>query len=122
MPITPSGFAPVVPNVTNTEGMPPDAVNAAGPPGSPGSMEMLAKMMGSKPGMQGQATVGDKMMQAIQILREVAQSDPRLAMLVGTALQSLIQGPNMAGQAPGASGQAPAVPGASPSTPTGGPV
>lgn len=122
MPENPSGFAPVVPNVTNTSGMSPDIMNSAGPPGEPGSMEMLAKMMGSKPEMKGQATVGDKMMQAIQILREVAQSDPRLAMLVGTALQSLIQGPNMGAAAPGASGQSPAVPGASPSTPTGGPV
>jgi len=128
----PLGYAPPIPGVSRTEGMPPgmpptglqngnsdpDIDGGAGIPGSgsPGGLDpmtMLALALGTRP--QGtQMGSGDKMAQVVQLLREVAESDPRIGSIASGALQVLIQGPP-GGAAP--PGQPPIPPGGAPMGP-----
>ena len=85
MPFDPRGFAPPIPGVTKTEGVAsPEALDPMG---------RLSMAMGRAP--QAPSSIGDKMAQVVQLLREIAQSDPRLAMLTGGALKALTEGPPM---------------------------
>lgn len=108
--MNPRGFAPPVPGMTNTNGMSAGAVDP---------MTMTAVMMGNRQ-PDGPSSVGDKMQQVVQLLREVAQADPRLSMLVGGALQMLMEGPPMNQQGSGGGAPGASVPPA-PSMPVGGP-
>ena len=77
----PAGFTPPVPGLTESSGVTPDTM---------GPMGMLAMMMGKSP--QPDATQ-DKMAQVVQLLREIAKSDPRAGMIASDALRVLIEGP-----------------------------
>lgn len=61
---------------------------------------MVSKMSGQPPGPR--MTSGDKVAQAVQLLREAAQEDLRIAPLVNGAIQALVTGGG-----PGAPGQPP---------------
>lgn len=100
------GFPPPIPGVTRTD---------APLTGPKSPMEMIATMLGAR--QQTQTGSAEKMAQVVQLLREVAREDPRLAELVGGALRVLIEGPS-AGLGPGAGGMPPSLP----ATPVGGAV
>lgn len=80
MPLEPRGFAPVIPGLTRTEG--PE------PPGDPLDLLSVLLGMGKKDGV-----VEDKMAQVVQLLREIAREDPRIAPIAGDALRALLEGP-----------------------------
>ena len=75
------GFAPTVPGVTKSES-PTSGKDMMG--------DMIAQMAGKMPGPRQSA--GDKVAQAVQLLREAAQQDLRIAPLVNGAIQALITG------------------------------
>ena len=77
------GAAPVIPGLSQTSGLSPDAVSP---------MQMVAMMLGDKPG--GQDSTTEKMAMIVQLLREVSKEDPRLSMLTSDALRLLIEGPS----------------------------
>ena len=106
MPLEPRGFAPVIPGFTRTEG--PE------PPGDPMAMLSVLLGLGKKEGQ-----VEDKMARVVQLLREIAQEDPRIAPIAGDALRALIEGPPPFLRGSG-SAQGPAGP-TVPSAPLGGP-
>lgn len=93
MPFEPKGFAPVIPGLTRTEG----------PESSGDVFDMLSMLLGKG---QKEPAVTDKMAQVVQLLREIAQEDPRIAPIAGDALRALIEGPppflrgSVAGQGP----------------------
>lgn len=90
---TKPGFGPTVKGVSKTES-PSD--------GKTMMSDMLSKLAGKMP--TPRMSAGDKVAQAIQLLREAAQEDLRIAPLVNTAIQSLTTG----GGPAGAPGQPPA--------------
>ena len=101
------GFAPTVPGLSVTE---------APSSGQDLMSDMLSKLAGGMPAPRQSA--GDKVAQAIQLLREAAQSDLRIAPLVSGAIQSLITGgPPGAPPMPASPVQGPAAQQASGGTP-----
>lgn len=113
MPLSPSGFAPVVPGVTS----------GAGPPTSLRPEEMLSLMMGQRNPTSFQSTP-DKLALVVQLLREVSKEDPRIGFLAGDALRLLLEGPQMFNRTSGGPGMTSGAsgPGAGgPSMPMGGP-
>src|SRR3989304_1845750 len=91
------GQAPVIPGLTKTEGVSPDAMTP---------MQMVAMMMGSRPTPEDSTT--EKMGKIVQLLREVSRDDPRIAALATDALRLLIQGPESGAAGGGPAGQGPA--------------
>lgn len=84
------GFAPTLPGVTKSEA----------PLGGQDLMsDMLAKLAG-KP-QAPRMSAGDKVAQAVQMLREAAQEDLRIAPLVGGAINMLVTGGGGPGGGPG---------------------
>lgn len=75
------GAAPTIPGVSKTDA----------PNGGADLMQMLAgKMSGQAPGPR--LSAGDKVAQAVQLLREAAQMDLRIAPLLQNAIQLLVTG------------------------------
>lgn len=71
--------------------MAPGLTQGAGPaPGSLKPDEMLAMLMGNRP--QGSGSP-DKMAQVVQLLREIAASDPRIAPIAGEMMKVALEGP-----------------------------
>lgn len=104
MAMSPVGFTPPVPGMTKTEGVSPAGASP---------MSLLSMLMGNRP--QGDQTAGDKMAQVVQLLREVAKTDPKIGMVAGEALRVLIEGPSaLAGTSgpPGPTAPGPAMGGA----------
>ena len=96
MPQPSAGFAPPVPGLTASQGV---------TPGTASPMSMLAMLLGQK--SPPPDTTQEKMSQVVQLLREVAKSDPRIGMIASEALRVLIEGPPGrlgASQPPGAGG------------------
>lgn len=89
MPIPGSG--PIVPGLTKSD---------APSNGKDLIADVVSKMSGKAPAPRMSA--GDKVAQAVQLLREAAQEDLRIAPLVNGAIQALVTGGG-----PGAPGQAP---------------
>ena len=88
MPAIP-GFAPTLPGVSKTDA-PATGKDMMG--------DMLAKLAGGSPGPRSSA--GDDIAQALQLLRQAAQKDPRIAPLVNSAIQSLVTGSQAGGPQP----------------------
>lgn len=90
MPLDPRMSAPPIPGVTRTEGtLPGEGMDA---------VTRLATLMGLRGVSQKPSSSPEKMAQVVQLLREIAKEDPRLAEMAGGALRALIEGPS-AGQA-----------------------
>lgn len=114
MPLTPAGFAPVVPGLTGGNGPAPNGMRPE---------EMLSVMMGQR-NPTGFGGSPDKMAQVVQLLREISKEDPRIGFLAGDALRLLLEGPQMFARTPGGASMASGAggPGAGgPSLPIGGP-
>ena len=114
MPLSPAGFAPVVPGLTGGAGMSPSGMRPE---------EMLSMMMGQKNPMTLQSTP-DKLAMVVQLLREVSKEDPRIGFLAGDALRMLLEGPQGFNRTPGGAQMSSGAsgPGAGgPSLPIGGP-
>ena len=82
MPQVLPGFGPTVPGLSKTDA-PSTGKDLTG--------DMLSKLAGHMPAPRMSA--GDKVAQAVQLLREAAQEDLRIAPLVQSAIQSLVTGP-----------------------------
>lgn len=106
----PVGFAPPIPGTTETNGLSPDML-------SPMAMMMMAAGMDT-----GKDTTGKKMETVIKLMREIQQSDPRMAPLLSDALRLLIEGPSQGQGPPGAGPGMGMPPGVSPSGGPGGMV
>jgi hypothetical protein len=80
------GFGPAIPGLSKTISplTPKDMIG-----------DLLSKIAGGGPGPR--LSAGDKVAQAVQLLREASQEDPRIAPLVGGALQSLVTGSGQGG-------------------------
>lgn len=102
----PLAFAPPVPGLTQTNGVSPDMLSP---------MAMMSMMMGQNIGKEDSTT--QKIETVIRLLREVGQSDPRMAAITGEALQMLVQGPsnaNMSSTSPTMGASAAGVPSGGP--------
>ena len=75
------GFGPKIPGLSKTEA-PSNGKDMMG--------DMLSKLAGKMPAPRTSSS--DKVAQAIQLLREAAQEDVRIAPLVNSALQMLVTG------------------------------
>jgi hypothetical protein len=106
MPAIP-GFAPTLPGVTKTEA----------PLGGKDLMGDMLSQLAGKP-QAPRMSAGDKVAQAVQLLREAAQEDLRIAPLISGALNMLVTGggpgagpgqppPTVTGPASQQAGQAP---------------
>jgi hypothetical protein len=83
---TKAGFAPTLPGVTKGDA-PMGGKDLIG--------DLVGKISGKGPGPR--LSAGDKVAQAVQLLREAAQEDLRIAPLVNGAIQSLVTGPPPSG-------------------------
>lgn len=87
---SPLGAAPVVPGLTQTNGISPDAMDP---------LQMIALLMGLRP--EPETSAADKIEQVIRLLREVAREDPRIGFLANDALRLLVEGPALMRGSPG---------------------
>lgn len=85
-----NGFAPTVSGLSKTDA-PSNGKDLMG--------DMLSQLAGKMPAPRMSA--GDKVAQAVQLLREAAQEDLRIAPLVNGAIQSLVTGGGPSGDPAG---------------------
>ena len=83
----PAGAGPIIPGLSNTEA-PTSGKDLIG--------DLVAQMSGRQAGPR--VSAGDKVAQAVQLLREAAQEDLRMAPLVNSAISSLVTGGSPGGQ------------------------